>query len=172
MAIIAHKLELAADSFGEGPARSKRADPRENEARLGPKVRVAVASQDGKALNAHFGYARKLMVYDVTLRGHRLVKVFTFVGGSEAEDDKITPKVTALAGCHIVCVLAIGPPAAAAIIRANIHPIRVGEAEPIQAAIARVRTMMTVDPPGWLRRILLQNSRSPRDKTNPERDEP
>jgi nitrogen fixation protein NifX len=147
MPTIAHNLELVGGSALR-------------DGRRGPSVRVALASQDGRALDAHFGYARKLMVYDVTVRSHRLVKVITFsaqqADGAE-DDDKITPKVRALADCHILLALAIGPPAAAKVIQANIHPLRTGVAEPIEAAIARVRTMMTVEPPWWLRRILLEN---------------
>jgi nitrogen fixation protein NifX len=126
----------------------------------GPTVRVAVASQDGKALNAHFGFARNLMVYDVTPRAHRLVKVLRFAaeGPGDGEDDnKITTKVRALAGCHVLCALAIGPPAAARVIQANIHPIRVGAAEPIETAIARLQRMMSIETPWWLQKLLLEN---------------
>jgi nitrogen fixation protein NifX len=147
MPTIAHKLELAGGSAMR-------------EGRCSPSVRVALASQDGRALDAHFGFARKLMVYEVTPRSHRLVSVITFSAQSadDAEDeDKITPKVRALAGCHILLALAIGPPAAAKVIQANVHPVRIGVAESIEAAMARVRTMMTVEPPWWLRRILLEN---------------
>jgi nitrogen fixation protein NifX len=147
MSTIVHKLELA----GGSAARVSR---------RGPTVRVALASQEGKALDAHFGFARRLMVYDVTARGHRLIKVLRFAaeGPDGAEDgDKIARKVEALAGCHIVCALAIGPPAAARVIQANIHPIRVGTPEPIEATIARVQNMMNVEPPWWLRKLLPEN---------------
>jgi nitrogen fixation protein NifX len=147
MSTIVHTLELAGGSAARGTRR-------------GPTVRVALASQDGKALNAHFGSARRLMVYDVTARAHGLVKVLRFVSDGpddRQEEDKITPKLSALAGCHILCALAIGPPAAARVIQANIHPIRVGTAEPIETAIARVQAMMSVEPPSWLKRILLDS---------------
>jgi nitrogen fixation protein NifX len=145
MSTTVHKLELAGGSMSEG--------------RRGPTVRVALASQEGRALDAHFGFARRLMVYDVTPRGHRLVKVLRFAaeGPDDENEDKIAPKVEALAGCHIVCAIAMGPPAAARVIEANIHPIRVGTPEPIESAIARVQNMMNVEPPWWLRKILLEN---------------
>jgi nitrogen fixation protein NifX len=141
MSTIVHKLELAGG----------------HATRRGPTVRVALASQEGKAVDAHFGFARRLMVYDVTPRSHRLVKVLRFLAEGAEDEDRITPKVHALAGCHIVCALAMGPPAAARVIQANIHPIRVGAPEPIETAIARVQNLMNVEPPWWLRRILLDN---------------
>lgn len=158
MPTMVRKLELAGASSPRPLAR-------------GGTVRVAIASQDGKALNAHFGFAQRLMVYDVTPRGHRLVRVVRcasdgrndgvdcmYDGRDEgADDDKIASKVAALEGCHILYVLAIGPPAAAKVIQSNIHPIKLGAPEAIESVIARVQTMMTVEPPWWLRKILLEN---------------
>lgn len=128
----------------------------------GPRLRVAIASRDGKALNAHFGFAERLMVYDVTRQTHRLVQVVTSVSkdaksGKAGEEDGIAPKVAALAGCHVLFVLAIGPPAAARVIGANIHPIKIADAEPIGAVISRVQAMMNGEPPPWLRKVLTEN---------------
>ncbi len=147
MSTTVHKLELV-----RAPA--ARAVPRD------PTLRIAIASQDGKGLNAHFGFARWLMVYDVTARGHRLAQILRFapeVTDGGEEEDRIRPKIRALAGCHVLYVLAIGPPAAAKVIQANIHPIKVGAPEATEVVIARARAMMAVDPPRWLRRILLEN---------------
>jgi nitrogen fixation protein NifX len=130
----------------------------------GPLVRVAIASQDGKRLDAHFGFARRLMVFDVSRRTHRLVQAIVCPSDdTEPEraesDDRVGPKVAALAGCHLLYVLAIGPPAAARVIRADIHPIKVEAPEPVEAVIARVQTMLRGEPPAWLRRIVTENER-------------
>jgi nitrogen fixation protein NifX len=118
---------------------------------------VAVASQDGKALDAHFGYARKLMVYDVTPRAHRLVRAMTFASMGDddlPEGEKIAAKVAALVGCDVLYALAIGPAAAARVIQADVHPVKLGTPQPIAAVIAGLQAMMTLDPPAWLRRQL------------------
>jgi nitrogen fixation protein NifX len=130
----------------------------------GPQLRVAVASQHGSRVDAHFGFARRLMVFDVTPRTHRLVQVVLCppdeTDADRADDeDRIGSKVAALAGCHVLFALAIGPPAAARVIGANIHPIKVDEAESIPFLIARVQSMMRRRPPPWLRRILVENQR-------------
>ncbi|MGD0679076.1 MAG: nitrogen fixation protein NifX [Polyangiaceae bacterium] len=128
------------------------------------RLRIAIASRDGKGLNAHFGFAEKLMVYDVTREAHRLVQVVTSVSDDSMCDKGgveggIAAKVTALAGCHLLFVLAIGPPAAARVIRANIHPIKVATPEPISAVIARAQGIMNGEPAPWLRKLLKDSER-------------
>lgn len=124
-----------------------------------PRLRVAVASQDGKRLDAHFGYARRIMVYDVTGRTRKLVETVAVAASDsptcDAEaPDRIGPKVRALAGCQVLFALAIGPPAAARIIRAGIHPIKVSEPEPIRAVLDRVQAMLNGERPAWMARLL------------------
>ena len=46
--------------------------------RTGPAVRVAIATQDMKGLNAHFGSAKKFAVYDVTVDGWSFVETVAF----------------------------------------------------------------------------------------------
>ncbi|HET9960364.1 MAG TPA: NifB/NifX family molybdenum-iron cluster-binding protein, partial [Polyangiaceae bacterium] len=98
-------------------------DGRERSA-TGPRLRVAVATQDLKSVNAHFGSARKFAVYEVTPDGSRFVQAFDFESTSDesgehkTEVDKISPKVSALAGCNLLFCLAIGGPVAAKVISA------------------------------------------------------
>jgi nitrogen fixation protein NifX len=138
---------------------AERASPDASDART--RVRVAIASQDGKNLNAHFGYARRLLVYDVTLRTRRFVESIevpvTDSPDCEVEEpNRIRLKVDALAGCHVVFALAIGPPAAARIIGAGIHPIKVPAPEPISTVLGSVQSMLKGVQPAWLTQILLK----------------
>jgi nitrogen fixation protein NifX len=110
----------------------------------GSRLRVAIASQDGTRLDAHFGSAPRLLLYEVTRRSHRLVGVAAFSSDAPPPDatageDKIGTRIAALAGCDLVFALAIGPPAAARVLRANIHPFKVGSPEAIDLVIARVQ---------------------------------
>ena len=97
----------------------------------GLRLRIAIATQDLKSLNAHFGSARRFAVYDVTPTENRFVEAVSFGGVTDESsthakdgDDKIGPKVEALAGCHLLFVLAIGGPAAARVVSAHIHPVK------------------------------------------------
>lgn len=126
-------------------------------------IRVAIATQDMKNLNAHFGSARRFAIYDVTKTGWALVESVAFdvvsdeQGTHAAEgEDRISPKVEALAGCHLLFCLAIGGPSAAKVVAAKIHPIKVPEAQPLDAVLERTRVMLNGSPPPWLRKVLAQ----------------
>lgn len=126
-----------------------------------PRLRVAIATQDLRTLNAHFGSARRFAVYDVTPAEARFVEAVSFgeisdESGAHADDgtDRIGAKVAALAGCHLLFVLAIGGPAAAKVVGAHIHPVKLPAPESIDAILVRVQTMMIGNPPPWLRKVM------------------
>ena len=126
-----------------------------------PAVRVAFATQDLKNLNAHFGSAKKFAIYDVTKSGWTLAETVAFDNVSDEQgthakdgDDRITPKVEALQGCHLLFCLAIGGPSAAKVVAAKVHPIKIAQAQPLDAVLERTRVMLNGAPPPWLRKVL------------------
>ncbi len=126
-------------------------------------VRVAIATTDMKNLNAHFGSASKFAVYDVTPEGWAFVEALEFGDISDESgnhknegDDRITPKVDALSGCHLLFCLAIGGPSAAKVVAAKIHPIKVPNASSIDEVLTRTKTMLNGAPPPWLRKVLAE----------------
>lgn len=127
----------------------------------GPAIRVAIATQDLKNLNAHFGSAKRFAVYDVTTEGWRFIEAHDFSDVSDESgkhktegDDKITPKVEALTGCHLLFCLAIGGPSAAKVVGAKIHPIKMPQPSSIEEVLDKTRTMLKGTPPPWLRKVL------------------
>ncbi len=127
----------------------------------GPCMKVAFATQDLQRVDAHFAGARHLAIYDVSRDGHRLIEAVQFDAVSRQDgvhtddgEDRIGPRVAALDGCALLFVGAIGGPAAARVVNARIHPIKVPTPEPIAAVIARVQTMLNGTPPPWLRKII------------------
>jgi nitrogen fixation protein NifX len=132
--------------------------PAEN---TGPMLRIAIASRDGRSLNAHFGSAEKFVVYDVSAHGHAFVRAIEMSsvsdesGDHKAEsEDKNARKIALLAGCNIVFVLAIGGPVATKVIHAGIHPIKIAEPEPVDSVLAKVKSFLIADPPPWMRKVL------------------
>ncbi|MBV5266343.1 nitrogen fixation protein NifX [Pinisolibacter aquiterrae] len=126
-------------------------------------VRVAIATNDMKGLNAHFGSAARFAVYDVTKAGWSFVEALAFddvtpeSGQHKTDgDDRITPKVEALTGCHLLFCLAIGGPSAAKVVSAKIHPIKVANPSSIDEVLERTRTMLNGAPPPWLRKVLAE----------------
>lgn len=124
-------------------------------------VRVAIATRDMKGLNAHFGSAPRLAIYDVTPEGWSFVEAVAFEGNSDENgshpsegDDRIAAKITALKGCHLLFCLAIGGPSAARVVAARVHPIKVAAESPIEDVLEKTRAMLSGNPPPWLRKVL------------------
>jgi nitrogen fixation protein NifX len=89
-------------------------------------MKVAFATTDLIHINAHFGWARQIVVYDVTPEGYEFVENIDFSGDlkEDGNEDKLIPKIEALADCTIVYVSAIGGSAAARLIRKKVTPIK------------------------------------------------
>ncbi|RUW34624.1 MULTISPECIES: nitrogen fixation protein NifX [unclassified Mesorhizobium] len=126
-------------------------------------LRVAIATQDMKGLNAHFGSAKRFAVYDVTPEVWTFVEAVAFGDVSDESgkhrtegDDRITPKVEALKGCQLLFCLAIGGPSAAKVVSAKIHPIKVPQPQSIEDVLSRTQTMLRTAPPPWLRKVLAE----------------
>ncbi len=119
-------------------------------------MKVAFATQDQQRVDAHFGWARHLAVYDVTPDGYAFVEDFGF-GENLAEDgdeDKLAPKLAAIHDCAIVYVAAIGGSAAARVVASKIHPVKVNQPEPIMDILDRLQVTLGGTPPPWLRKAL------------------
>ncbi|MDK1378105.1 MULTISPECIES: nitrogen fixation protein NifX [unclassified Sinorhizobium] len=126
-------------------------------------LRVAIATQDMECLNAHFGSAKLFAVYDVTSDDWNFVEAVAFEDVSDESgkhrsegDDRISPKVEALKGCHLLFCLAIGGPSAAKVISAKIHPIKVPSPQSIEDVLSRTQAMLRTAPPPWLRKAVME----------------
>jgi len=125
-----------------------------------PVIRVAIATNDHRFLDAHFGSAESFAVFEVAADHWRFVEMVTFDDATAGEGhhadsvDRIGPKVDALRGNALLFVLAIGGPAAAKVVKAGIHPIKLKEPEPLGQVVLRVQRMLAGKPPPWLRKAL------------------
>jgi len=119
-------------------------------------MKVAFSTQDQQRVDAHFGWAKHLAVYDVSPDGYRFIETFDF-GGELQEDgneDKLAPKLAAIADCAILYVAAIGGSAAARVVAAKIHPIKVVRPESIGNILEKLQEVLQGTPPPWLRKAL------------------
>jgi hypothetical protein len=55
--------------------------------------------------------------------------------------------------CQLVYVHSIGGPAAAKVVRAGVHPVKIPEGGPAVAALARLQATMGAPPP-WLAKVM------------------
>ena len=121
-------------------------------------MKIAFATQDKQRVDAHFGWAKHLAIYDVTPTGSSFVETFHF-GEDLAEDgneDKLAPKLDAIRDCAIVYVAAIGGSAAARVVASKIHPVKVNQPEPILDILDKLQEVLKGTPPPWLRKALLK----------------
>ena len=92
-------------------------------------MKVAFATQDLKRVDAHFGWAKNIAIYDVSPEGHRFVEAIQFDGDlkEDGNEDKLAPKIEAIKDCTILYVAAIGGSGAARVVANNI-PSNEGDA--------------------------------------------
>lgn len=128
-----------------------------------PQMKVAFATDDLKTVDAHFGWARHLAIYDVTPERHALASVVQFEGDltEDGNEDKITPRLDALTGVTIVYVAAIGGNAAARVVRERIHPVKVPVPRTIESILLQLREVLGGSPPPWLRKALRADAPRP-----------
>ena len=120
-------------------------------------MRIAFTTHDSLHINAHFGWARQIDVYEVDTTGYTFLEALKFAGDlkEDGNEDKLEPKVKALQNCTIVYVSAIGGSAAARLIRKNITPIKADAGtDEIEAVLVRLVQSLKGSPPPWLRKAL------------------
>jgi nitrogen fixation protein NifX len=123
-------------------------------------MKIAFATQDQQRVDAHFGWAKSIVVYDVTAQGHSFVESFEFGDKLEedGDEDKLAPKLEAIKDCAILYVAAIGGSGAARVVAMKIHPIKVPAPESIAEILAKLQTVLQGTPPPWLRKALAKDS--------------
>ena len=92
-------------------------------------MKIAFATEDLKHVDAHFGWAKNIAVYDIAPEGYKFLEVIQFEGDlkEDGNEDKLGPKIDAVRDCAILYVAAIGGSGAARVVAAGIHPIKVNE---------------------------------------------
>lgn len=127
-------------------------------------MKIAFATKDAVHINEHFGWAKHIDVYEINQEGYRFLKRLEFYGDLENEDhdDKLLPKLKALADCTIVYVAAIGAGAAARIINTGITPIKANsEEDKIEDILSQLLKTLKGNPPPWLRKALKKELSTP-----------
>lgn len=136
-------------------------------------MKVAFTTSDKVHINAHFGWAKQIDVYDVSPEGYNFFKTFEFQGDlqEDGNEDKLVPKIEALADCTIVYVSAIGGSAAARLIRKKVTPVKSSsDEEKITDILDNLVKTLNGNPPPWLRKIIQQESQ-PKNFDLEEEDE-
>lgn len=122
-------------------------------------VRVGIASNDGELLNGHFGSAQRYLIYQVSAHEIRLVAVRSALL-ADACDDKNAYRVSLIKDCRILYVVHVGGPAAAKVIKADIHLIQVPEGGNAREVLLKLQQVIGTSAPPWLKKALKASPRA------------
>ncbi|MGC1951017.1 MAG: NifB/NifX family molybdenum-iron cluster-binding protein [Gammaproteobacteria bacterium] len=113
-------------------------------------IRVAVASDSGERLDGHFGSCARFLIYQVGLDEMRLIDIRSTAAAPQSGDQKNAYRAALISDCHLLYIVAIGGPAAAKVIRAGIHPLKIPESADARKALAKLQKVLGGLPPPWL----------------------
>ncbi len=120
-------------------------------------MKVAFATQDLQRVDAHFGWAKNIAIYDVSPAGNQFLEAIEFNGDlqEDGNEDKLEPKINAIKDCAILYVAAIGGSGAARVVANNIFPMKVKEPESIADLLGKLQDVLKAPaPPPWLRKAM------------------
>ncbi len=137
------------------------------EGEMPDSIRVACASNGGEELDGHFGAARYFLVYQVSATENRLIAVRT-VDESQAGDDRNAYRAELIADCQVLYVASIGGPAAAKVIKRDIHPIKDADGGSARKRMLALQPILAGNPPPWLAKAMGQ---APEARVRFEREE-
>ena len=115
-------------------------------------VRIACASDSGERLDGSFAGCARFLIYQISPDASRLIDVRAAPDGSD--DERHARRAELLADCQLLYTLSIGGPAAAKVIRAGVHPIKLPAAQPAREIVEELQRVLAATPPPWLAKAM------------------
>lgn len=139
--------------WGEGVRGSELPQVENGEDSILPgSIRVACASNTGENLDGHFGSCERFLIYQVSSTALRLIAHRPTLAADQSEDRNVA-RSALISDCQIVYVQSIGGPAAAKVVRAGAHPVKIPKAAPARETLARLQQSL-LSPPPWLAKVM------------------
>lgn len=116
-------------------------------------IRVACASNHDARIDGHFGSCARFLIYQVSDSESRLIEIRS-AGRAPEEEDKNAWRADLIKDCQLLYTVSIGGPAAAKVVRAGLHPVKLpngGEAPELMDALTGV---IGNNPPPWLAKVM------------------
>ncbi len=120
-------------------------------------LRVAFATGSGSHVDQHFGLCCRFDVYEISAQGYELFETRVLDPAAADEEDKINSRLRAVEDCAIVHLASIGGPAAARVIKARVHPVKVPDDTEVTELLDKLQRVVAGSPPPWLRKVLRQH---------------
>lgn len=119
-------------------------------------IRVACASNNGELIDGHFGSCERFLIYQVSPTEIRLVAVRPTLEAEHAEDKNLA-RAEIINDCQVAYFQSIGGPAAAKVVRAGVHPVKlnpkVGAGKTAREILADLQKAIQ-SPPPWLAKAM------------------
>ena len=134
-------------------------------------MKIAFTTSDRVHINAHFGAADEIDVYEISDEGYRFLETLNFDDQLQEENNesRLAPKLAALEDCTIIYVVAIGGSAAARLIKKGVTPVKArSEEEEISEVLNKLVKTLKGNPPPWLRKALQPKSTNFADEIEDE----
>ena len=112
-------------------------------------LRVACASNGGEQLDGHFGACENFLIYQVSAQTSRLIDLRRSPDAPTREE-KNTARAALLQDCQLLFAMSIGGPAAAKLVRAGVHPVKVPAGGAAQTQIDALRERLATTTAPWL----------------------
>lgn len=116
-------------------------------------IRVAVASNSGERIDGHFGSCARFLIYQVSASELRLIDVRA-TRIADASDDKNAARAALIGDCHLLYVVSIGGPAAAKVVKTDIHPVKMPGGGEARAVLGETQWVLASTPPPWLAKAM------------------
>jgi nitrogen fixation protein NifX len=120
-------------------------------------IRVACASNSGAMLDGHFGSCRHFLIFQVSASEQRLIEI-RCIDDARAQDDKNSYRAALISDCQILFVASIGGPAAAKVVRADVHIIKRPGGGMAEDEIHALQQVIGRDAPPWLAKVMGQSA--------------
>ncbi len=120
-------------------------------------MKVGFATNDNILINDHFGWAKNFAIYEINKNGFKFLENRYFEEEVE-ELNKIDKKIEGLRDLKIIFVESIGGTAAARVVKSGIHPVKSKPNDKIEAVMEELQTVLSKNPPPWLKKIILKES--------------
>lgn len=115
-------------------------------------IRVACASNSGERIDGHFGSCERFLVYQVSPGELRLLAVRPTLE-ADHDEDRNAARAQLIADCQVIYVQSIGGPAAAKVVRAGVHPVKIADCAQAREVLARLQQTL-LRPPPWLAKTM------------------
>jgi len=117
-------------------------------------VRVVCTSNTGERIDGHFGSCARFLIYRVAPERIALVEIREPETPPE-DADRNAYRAELLSDCDVMYTISIGGPAAAKVVRAGMHPIKLPAPVNAREALSDLQQVLRRDnPPPWLQKAM------------------